>query len=328
MSRPASQNNKQSSSKPPTKKIKAPESISGGTKRNLPSSTTDGEDYVELLVSPSLGKTDIAQLIEDTITSSLTKLRNDLTALVMANHQSQTEAINALAGDVKTNSDTIEALKLDNETLLSRVGQLKSEVSLLKRDLADVKRSAYQTELRCNATEQWTRKSAVRVFGIPQSNPREDCRQLVHDVVTDKLKLDLDPHAVEVAHRVGKPRDGKPAPIIAKFARRDVRDLVLRARKALKGTRISIKEDLTKDNQKLLHDLSTHEEISAAWSWNGKIFGKLVSNNRTLNFTLGDNIDLRIQESSEDSSPRHRHSPPVRGRGRGRGTWAPSPDGR
>ena len=62
----------------------------------------------------------------------------------------------------------------------------------------------------------------------------------------------------------------KPS-IIVRFYRRTIRNDIIRARRALKGSAVSIREDLTRLNQALLNRAMNHPRVDRAWTWNGKI---------------------------------------------------------
>ena len=80
---------------------------------------------------------------------------------------------------------------------------------------------------------------------------------------------------MDVAHRVGKQSKGnKPRAIVVRLTTHSDRLEVLRARKKLKGSGVSIQEDLTKMNVKLIENLKKYDRIQDAWSWNGKVFAR------------------------------------------------------
>lgn len=111
---------------------------------------------------------------------------------------------------------------------------------------------------------------------------------------------------MEVVHRVGISRNGRPQAIIAKFVRPDDRDRVLRARSVLKGSGISISEDLTADNQKILARVKDCTEVESSWSWNGKIFGKIRATAKITQFKVGDNLNSVIAERVRNDPPTDR----------------------
>ena len=105
--------------------------------------------------------------------------------------------------------------------------------------------------------------------------------------VCTAMKMDppLDPTDIAVSHRVGRKVQGKDRQIIVKFATRNVRERVFRARKALKdvnqdkdvGKKIYINEDLTKFRAGLAREARSYKNsglINDTWSIYGKIMTK------------------------------------------------------
>ena len=238
------------------------------------------------------------------VAASSAQLSEDLNALVQANQDRLEASIDDLKKECDVRDERITGLELENNVMQEKLTGLSDVVDNLRGELRDVRKSSDATKKRCNDVEQWTRKSAIRVFGIARKE-RENCTKLVHSVIVEKLKMkDIPISAIEVAHRVGQSRNGKSPAIIVKFLRRDVRDAVLRARRALKGSGVSISEDLTYDNQRLLGEVKTHEDIDNAWSWNGKIFAKIATNDKIVTFKAGDDIGMVIRRESAADPPR------------------------
>ena len=73
-------------------------------------------------------------------------------------------------------------------------------------------------------------------------------------------------------HTGWKDSRSKDCAIIVKFVNSDRRNAVLSARRALKGTRLTITEDLTFLNLKLLNRARQHPNVKNVWSWNGTIW--------------------------------------------------------
>ena len=135
----------------------------------------------------------------------------------------------------------------------------------------------------------------------------ENTSELVSDLLYNKLELETD---IEVAHRVGvKGRNPKnPRSIIVKFLRRSDKRAVMLRRKLLKGSKVSISDDLTSRNVNLIkeardHNLTSrnvnlikeardHNRIEAVWSWDGKVYAKGVNGHK---FLLRPNTDIDIE---------------------------------
>ena len=103
---------------------------------------------------------------------------------------------------------------------------------------------------------------------------------------------------------VGSPRSSaagaekppSPRPIIVKFTTYRTRDLILKRRRKLKGTRIGIEEDLTSINRTLLkktkEKVKNNDKLSAAWSSDGRVIV-------LVNATNGATVRKRIWSTSE-----------------------------
>lgn len=269
---------------------------SGGKRERVPSSPASAV--------VSLSEEEIRHIIDNAIQSARSKIREDMTALIYAKHQQIVEELESLKETNTELTDRLDSLEHDHNTADAALNALKRDVDSLKVQNSELREQNIKLATRCNDIEQWTRKSAIRVFGVQKmASGREDCISVVHSIIKDKLRLDIPATDIEVAHRVQVSRrqaDGannKPPAIIVKFARRDVRDRVLRARSALKNTGITFSEDLTKDNQKLLMEVRNHTEVSTAWSWNGKIFGKIHNSDELLHFHFGDDVRAVVERA-------------------------------
>jgi hypothetical protein len=93
----------------------------------------------------------------------------------------------------------------------------------------------------------------LRFFGIKEQKD-EDCRRAVCNVVNDKIKVAISPVDISAAHRLPKPPTQQQKPTIVKFKDRTQRQDILKRRKVLKGTGISVSEDMTKENVKLVQE--------------------------------------------------------------------------
>ena len=108
--------------------------------------------------------------------------------------------------------------------------------------------------------EQYSRKNCLLVNGIkevdpPSENVSEETSEISTQKTTDiavllLFKLGVDAHIKDIdrTHRIGRQKQKKkdaPRPIIAKFSNYNTRQKVFQARRKLKGTQITIAENLT-----------------------------------------------------------------------------------
>ncbi len=90
-------------------------------------------------------------------------------------------------------------------------------------------------------------------YKIPESC-EEDCTSIIRDVITNDLKIDraeVNQFQFCGVHRLGKQSRGRPKPIIVRFTCSNDRDKVWKKRRNLKGSNVSIGEDLPKRVQEI-----------------------------------------------------------------------------
>lgn len=120
--------------------------------------------------------------------------------------------------------------------------------------------------------EQYSRRNNIRFFGM-QERDNEDTDTLILDLAT-RLKVPLELYHIDRSHRVGKLGD-KPRPIIVKFVSYAERSALFRSKKALKGTGITIREDLTKVRLDILKSAVSSYTNKAVWTNDGVIMVKV-----------------------------------------------------
>ena len=98
--------------------------------------------------------------------------------------------------------------------------------------------------------------------------------------VFNKIGMKITETDISVAHRLGKYSEDRPRPIISKFVRRRHKMEAIEKRRKLKGTRIAITEDLTRDNYFFLLKVKDQANVDTAWTRDGVVFAKLKSNGR------------------------------------------------
>ena len=110
--------------------------------------------------------------------------------------------------------------------------------------------------------EQYTRRTNIRIYGIPESNvenadPCEDTHNLAMNFVKEELGVDLKPEDISRSHRVGK-RSSKPRSIIVRLSRHNKKVEILQKRRVLKqnGRPYNVQEGLPQPRRDILKYLS------------------------------------------------------------------------
>ena len=157
-------------------------------------------------------------------------------------------------------------------------------------------------ETDLNDLEQYGRRFNIRIFGLSLAN-EEDCKEKVATLVSESLGISsFAADDIEAAHplpvrKVNSASSGtqrQTASLIVRLRSKSTREQILQKRKQLKGTGISIAEDLTSLNVNLLNRLHNDERISDSWSMNGKIYCKFKNCSKKFNirpFQYLDNLD-------------------------------------
>lgn len=145
----------------------------------------------------------------------------------------------------------------------------EAEISTLRGTLSTMNQSLQSLQREVNDLQKYSRRNSIRVYGIPEKTG-EDTDAEVIEVVKNLLKCPLTTDDIDRSHRTGKPHptgsEAKPRPILVKFCSYRKKAEVLKVKRKLENTGISIHEDLTSRNYDLLKKASKNPKVEAAWS--------------------------------------------------------------
>lgn len=196
-----------------------------------------------------------------------------------------------------------------------KLAKLQNEVIGLKTEVLDLKTTVAKLKIHQNHLEQYSRRSHLRIYGLKLSKT-ESCKETVAAFINAKLSGNscptISPNDLDAAHPLPirskptpPPSDSQPSTnsassasklnpptpvVIVRFHQREIRDAVIRSRRALKSTQWKIQEDLTKENANLLNRLSNAPAVKSAWSWEGKIFASLHGVKKPQRFDILDEL--------------------------------------
>lgn len=125
----------------------------------------------------------------------------------------------------------------DQKVILSDQAKKFSDLIQMLEDLQEenkyLKSKVKDLECRLDDSEQYSRANTVEIHNIPEL-PSEDTYEIVSKVGV-ALDLDISRDMIDVCHRLGKREDsGRPAAIIVRFVRREVKQNMLVKRRARK----------------------------------------------------------------------------------------------
>jgi len=200
----------------------------------------------------------------------------------MAPHQSVREQINeALSGGEffdKLVKKLTDALKPAIEAAVqAALASANAEISELREEVAKLQTKVSQLdsrlEDRTDELEQYQRRNNIRIFGVKESAV-EKTDDLVIGLCREKLGLELPASSICRSHRVGYKGEGetaRPRPIIVKFTSYQARRMVFVVKKKLKGTGITIREDLTRRRLDLYREVVSRHGMDRTWSFDGRV---------------------------------------------------------
>ncbi len=170
----------------------------------------------------------------------------------------------------------LEKCESDIHDLVLRVDALEE----INNDNSDLTEDISNLEEELNDLQQYSRRNSLRISDIPEK-ANENTNDIVKSLAHEKLGVSVEERDIDRSHRVGKRNDhetgSKHRQILVKFTNYSARSTMIRSRYKLKGTGITIHENLTRKNQNLLVKTSKKHGVVSAWSKDGKIFAAVPS---------------------------------------------------
>ncbi len=189
--------------------------------------------------SPKINPEDfIEALLDQRVLDAITKVMTPLTKALEASLSKRLDAM----------AITLRSLREDN-------GRLSEQCKTLVTENADLKRLVADNERRIDDLERYSRSDNLIIRGLPESSfaerattapPLTDGSALQEshssvemsliNFVKDALKIDIQPSDISTAHRIKAGPKDSTRPVIVRFTKRRVRNLVYGAKKMLKGS--------------------------------------------------------------------------------------------
>lgn len=170
----------------------------------------------------------------------------------------------------------------------ARLKALTDQIKEKDARIDTLEASVRDLQVKLDDQEQYSRREALRVDGIPEVN-NESTDALILELCNEGLKLDppLKTEDISRSHRSGDRAKFGKRTILVKFSSYRIRDRVIRARKHLKSLHrdgqapIFMNEDLTKRRAHLAYlarGLKKEKRVLDTWTWDGLIRVKDLHN--------------------------------------------------
>ena len=159
---------------------------------------------------------------------------------------------------------------------------MRKSIENLENLVADMNKQIYNNKCSIHDLEQYGRRNCLILHGcqnIPTNQASYfEFEKFVINKLNNKLKLTckITPLDIDTCHTLpSRNRDTKP--IIIKFVRRSVRDMVFSLKKNLKASngdteKLAISESLTKRRFSILSEAKKSFGFRNVWTWNGYIY--------------------------------------------------------
>ena len=161
------------------------------------------------------------------------------------------------------------------------------EIDSMKAEIRNLKTTVSRLEEKLDDSDSYERRDTVILSGdaIPPATSDEVCRDLVVNIVKEKLKINIASSDISTAHRVGKrPISQRPdnRKIVVKLCRRDIKRDLMYSRRNLKPEGLFISESLTPSRNTIMFVLRrirrAHPNIvKGCTSIDGRVFVYVAS---------------------------------------------------
>lgn len=147
----------------------------------------------------------------------------------------------------------------------------EEKINQMEKQIHDIKIELEEIKMDKDNVEQHTRKNNIRIFGMKESN-QENTEDLVIKLCQEKLDINLDKCDIDICHRVGTKTNKKDRPIFVKIISNKIKNLIYYAKSKLKGTKITIREDITKQRMEIIKTAVGELGPKNVWTQNGTIY--------------------------------------------------------
>lgn len=205
------------------------------------------------------GNRNVKESMEDTVKRVLKDVLQDASILQVLATMIKDHILTELEKTINENTAVIEALK---ETI--------NEKDAVINDL----------QVKLDDLEQYQRRQCLRVFGVEEGADEDTDVKAIE--IARKIGVDLSIEDIDRSHRIGVRNNDRPRPIIIKFVSYRKRSEVFHSKKNLKGSGVTIREDLTKMRHSLLKEAINKYGVRSVWTLDGVVIAKIGDQKRRI----------------------------------------------
>ena len=256
-------------------------------KQRLSLSFTESESVLEADTIDSLHPN--MEALKKELLSAMADMKTTILEEIKQVKSSIDESVKKLGERTTTLEEENETLKDDLTTVTIELAELKTELAEVKDNLKEVTDKADKGVRRSVDNEQYSRKSNIKIYGL-QEDLNENPVDIALKLFEEKLNITIVKRDVDVAHRVGKRKPGQHRGLLVKFIHREDKSTIIKARRQLKGSGITIADDLSQDMQMLFNRVKNDSRLKDSWTWDGKVFVK-TKDDKVFTIAYGQRLD-------------------------------------
>ena len=231
--------------------------------------------------------------LNEWVTTTLPSLVKELSISAIDKYISSPEFTQSLSDSLQFDcnklKDSIEAVEGKISELESSMKPvLQNSLKTAPGQITSIEDNNTKLLARIDDLEQYTRRTNVRIYGIPESNSSEpeDTDSLAINFFAEELGISISVMDISRSHRIGK-RSVNPRPIIVRFVRHNTKVDVLRNKRQLKTKKrpFNVQEDLTLPRRNILNYLRNEIPegiIGKVWTNDGVICLRPLSHTSTI----------------------------------------------
>ncbi|XP_044750628.1 protein unc-13 homolog C-like [Coccinella septempunctata] len=177
-------------------------------------------------------------------------------------------------GDIKNAiKDSLRELLCDEEFIGNLLAKVEEKLATFQKTVDKHTDAIRILEEKMDKVQQNEKVNNICVYNLPEEQDR-DTREIFIQLCKDKMNIKIPQENIATCYRVGKVSE-KPRPVIIKFQQYAAKKLVLKNVYKLKGTKVGIAEDLTKNRLILYRSAQELTYKQSVFTRYGNIYVKI-----------------------------------------------------
>ena len=193
---------------------------------------------------------------------------------------------------------SLQFLSSKYDSLSSSKAEIKSEMNKLRTRLGEISSKVDSVGDALDQVQDYSYQYNIKIVGLPERSNTESAIETSSICVNlfKSIGADVNIGDIDIAHRVpSRSQDGRPRPIICKFARRIVKDDVMNRRKDISKVNSSARifDHLTPKQQHILFESKKFKEQNSyqyCWTKNSAVYLRKSSSSRAIRIKSVDDL--------------------------------------